>query len=405
MFLHKIAFFILLFCCQSLMLTGQEFKVKAALDPVDMPGFYKIPVRPELTAHAKANFSDLRITDNHNKQVPFIIRQSLPAISGGSFIEFPVLQTKTDSVTTTIEISCPIVTGNDHLFLIIANNAVDRFISISGSNNRQQWFIIKENILLRSSGLDDSGSFVQSVHFPFSKYSYYKIVINNGHTDPLNIIRAGIFTDNTDYSPQHLTANPPVSFSQLDSSNGVSYLTIHQRDAYLLDRIMLSIEGPKYYKRTANLYYSSNKGTKQYILSFEITSDSLPVILVNALKAKSLLIEINNKDNPPLTVNSVRTKQISKDLVAYLEKEKTYFIMAGDENLAAPQYDLLQFRDSIPQQLAPISYSHLQPAGMDVPSNKLLGMSYWLWSAMVITIFALGFLTFRLLSDMKRSGI
>lgn len=402
---YKRVFFAILFCSFAQVLAAQEFQVKAALEKVSIQGFYKIPVRPDLTAHVKTDLSDLRITDHQHKQVPFIIRHSFPIISSSSFIEFPIIKTTTDSVATTLEVACPIDKGNDHISLVIANHAVERSITISGSNDRQQWFIIEDHILLSSSGQDERGSFVQSVQFPFSKYSYYKLVINNAHTDPLNIIKTGIYTSQTETGTQLFTANPPLNFVQKDSSNGTSYITLNQKEAYHLERIVLQIDGAKYYKRVAHLYQLADKRMKNHIATFEIASNRLPAVSFGTIKAKNLLIEIENKDNPPLVVTAIRTEQSKRDLVAYLENGESYFIMAGNERIQAPQYDLMQFRDSIPAQLAILSYKDIQPAGVTVRNRILPDTRYWLWPAILIVISALGFLTYKLLADMKRSGI
>jgi hypothetical protein len=289
MFIHKRGFFVFLFFCLCKLLPAQEFKVKAALDEVAASGFYKIPVLPELTAHTKADLSDLRILDHNYQQVPYFIRQS--------------------------------------------------------------------------------------IH------------------------------NNKDTGRQHFRENPPVIFVQKDSSIGFSYITIHQEAAYVVNRIVLSIDGPKYYKRTAHIQYITGKGVKNYINSFEITSGHLPIVLIGQVKAKSLLIEIENNDNPPLKVRAIKTEQSKKYLVAYLEKGKSYFIMAGNESVTAPQYDLLQFSDSIPNQLTSVSYHYLQPSGLVVQKKKALDMDNWLWPAIIIVILALGFLTYKLLTEMKRSGI
>lgn len=399
-------FFIVVFICSLVnMVYAQKFEVKAAVEPVGISKFYKIPVRPDLTAHIKADLSDLRITDQNNKQVPFIIRSSLPVISDGSFIEFPILKTSTDSTATTMEVACSIDKGNDHISLIIANNAVERYITISGSNDRKQWFIIDDHILLTSSAQDELGSFVQSVYFPFSKYRYYKLVIDNAHTDPLNVIKTGIYTSITDGGKQLFTDNPPLSYVQKDSSNGTTYIMVNQKEAYHLNRVILNLDGAKYYKRIAHLFQMPDKGKKQHVVSFEIASNHLPILSFATLKAKNLLIEIENKDNPPLKVLAVKTEQISKDLVAYLEKGESYMIMAGNEKIEAPQYDLLQFRDSIPSQLASLSYKDIEPGKATVQRKFLPDMSNWLWPAILIVISALGFLTYKLLADMKRSGV
>ncbi|MCU7552154.1 hypothetical protein OCK74_23750 [Chitinophagaceae bacterium LB-8] len=385
MYKHNKTVIIFLLCCIGKLLFAQDFKVKATLNTVASTGFYKIPVHPELTAHTKTDLSDLRIIDQSYKQVPFIIRHSLPLNPGGVFMNFQILKTTIDSLSTTIEIVCPLESGTDRISLHIGNNAVERIIFISGSNDRKQWYIIEEGV-------------------PFSRYSYYKLVIRNGHSDPLNIIKAGVYTNNKDTGTQQFTTNPPVSFVQRDSSNGCSYITVTQKDFYHLDRVALNIHGPKYYKRAAHLYNLDEKGNKIHLTSFEILNSHSPVVSFGTVKAKQLLIEVENKDDPPLVIERVSTEQSSKYLVAYLEKRKNYFIVAGNEDLKAPEYDLQKFSDSIPNLLASISYHDLRLNGEVSRSQNKMYWSQWLWPVIILFLFALGFLTYKLMADMKRSG-
>jgi hypothetical protein len=55
-------------------LLAQSFKYAATLDGVDSSGFYFITISPELSALARTDLSDIRITDGNNRWVPHFVQ-------------------------------------------------------------------------------------------------------------------------------------------------------------------------------------------------------------------------------------------------------------------------------------------------------------------------------------------
>src|SRR3954464_7488535 len=103
--MNKIACFTILFCGLMLSASAQKnFKYEAALPKVDSTGFYRISLQPALVAKAKADLSDIRITDAKGTFIPYIQAGSLPQKDQKSFVVFNQVDARlsTDTGTTFI---------------------------------------------------------------------------------------------------------------------------------------------------------------------------------------------------------------------------------------------------------------------------------------------------------------
>jgi hypothetical protein len=384
--------------------TAQDFRVKAPLQPVPVSGFYSIPVQPALTAHAKADLSDVRIREGGKGQVAYLLRRSAGAPAGTALTPFPILSNVlTDSGETVVELAVQGVEGTDRLSLLIANTAAARYTALSGSPDRRHWYTINDGILLRPAGEDRAGSVEQAVYFPFSRYPFLRLRIRNGRSDPLNILQAGVHRDTAQRTGPLFVANPAPSFTQKDSSDGYSYIAIRSPEPYLLDRLQLQVSGPPFYSRPAQLFDSAYRSNGKLVplLSFDLSSNNPASVDLEGLKAASLLLKIDNGDNPPLKVTGVQAEQLQRALVAYLEGGKKYELLAGNEGAAAPRYDLAHFADSIPASLQTLSYGPLAVTGAAVQQQKWKE-GWWLWPAIVLMVGVLGLLTYRLVGEVGR---
>jgi hypothetical protein len=381
---------------------AQNFAWKSALDTVPQSGFYTIPLSLDWLIHLKTDLSDIRIRDKKNEAVPFILKQYI-ATKNSSFINFPILKNTTDSISTTLELEAS-EQGTDRLHLVIGNHAVERFASLSGSNDKIHWFIIEEKLPLTNSNGFADDRFVQRLSFPFIRYHYLKLIINNKGTDPLPLLKAGIYSDTTLNESPLLYLEPGTVFQQKDSSDGRSYLSVHNVQAYPVDRINMKISGQKFYKRALNVFKIENERTQSLIASTEVHTGEDPIIWLTGGKTRNFLIVIENGDNPPLKVTAVSTECRKQELIAYLEKGKQYFLVGGNDSVASPNYDLVYFRDSIPSKLAMINHGNIEANDQQyaaVSTNK----NWWIWPAVILMVIVLALLTYRLMGDVKNSKI
>jgi hypothetical protein len=117
------------------------------------------------------------------------------------------------------------------------------------------------------------------------------------------------------------------------------------------------------------------------------------------VKAKEFLMEVDNGDNPPLKFSALNTEQRPRYLVAFLEKEVDYQLLAGNPRAAMPGFDLALFKDSIPTSLPTLQYGPIRRNTAVLATTPVLN---WLWAVIIGVLLVVGFFTYRLMQEMKQ---
>lgn len=384
---------------------AQPFRWRASVAPVSETGFYALPVSAEVAASAGLGLYDVRITDSATgKQVPYIVRRAGAKAVAPEFTEFPIIASNTDSQYTVIDVQNPTATGVSDIWVVLRNTAVERFAAVSGSDDGKNWYIIDDYVLFQRSYTVTAGSYSQSIHFPQATYRYYRLRINNQKTDRLNVVKVGRYSSLTSTPQPEYEPNPATQLVQKDSSNGRSYISIKNSEPYVVNRLELAVNGPRFFKRSVNVYVSSKvQDTERYLFQVASYDLSQPAAMLNIPECKAgyLLLEITNNDDPPLLATKVSTYAIAQQLVAWLDKDKAYQIYAGNDTLTPPMYDLSQFRDSIPA-LLPIAtinqLAKIEPAALPIATKT---SNQWIWITIVVLAIVMSVMTFRLMKEVK----
>lgn len=69
---------------------GQTFRGEAVLPKVENDGFYRIHISPEISTHLNPSFANIRIVDQTNKEVPYLLQEEAPAYHTQVFMEYEV---------------------------------------------------------------------------------------------------------------------------------------------------------------------------------------------------------------------------------------------------------------------------------------------------------------------------
>jgi len=246
------------------------------------------------------------------------------------------------------------------------------------------------------------------VNFPLSDYQYYSLLIDDSTSAPLNILTAGYFEvekEDGRYSE--------VSVKQVTAADSVkekkTYLHIRFGGNQTIDKFELAMKGAPFFLRRAMVHVprtrtvKGGKTEKFYypVQEIEITSKRPTSVEFAALKAIELLILIDNEDNPSLDVDSFKAYQLNRHLTAWLNAGTKYAVKVGKPELAAPNYDISFFKDSIPDsphelQMSPVKLSMV---AQTVPSNTIFTTKVYIWVAVVAVILVLGFMSVRLLNE------
>jgi hypothetical protein len=383
-----------------------DFAYKATLDGVKEDGFYKIMLTPEVLAKSQTyfaksytSFPDIRILAANGIQVPYILEMDSARFTESSFVEFPILSKQKNKDKQT-HIILENKTGNaiNDLLLITANMDAKRWISISGSHDLKDWYIIKENALIEEYFSKNKDASVHSISLPTVNYRFFKIIIIGEDILPFNIVKAGVYKES--YTAGKYMEIPSPTIVQKDSFDRITYFELNFPNAYLIDKIRFEIEGPKFYKRRISIPSQD----VFHLSDFSYINSEDAVLVFQSLKERNIKFIIDNNDNVPLRIKSAKAYQLNRYMLAYLEKGKQYQLAFGDPLAKAPEYDLQFFKDSIGTDIPVLSVGNIQSispikAAIEKPKNN---NTVFLWITIAIVSILLLFFTLKMTREIKK---
>ncbi|MVN90472.1 DUF3999 family protein [Mucilaginibacter aquatilis] len=336
----------------------QQHKYKAKLATIDTSRFYTIGIGPNLMALCRIDMADIRLSDERGKPVPYITGNSLPVKEETAYETLPAVKNPSPDTLTCYIAENTAKVSIRQLWIKLRNTAVTRTINILGSDDLQNWFAIKEHVLLDASSNAEDGVTEQLLNFPASTYRYIKIQVNDKKEAPIYILQAGIYLKQQSRPQYDQLPNP--HFTQKNSAD-TTYVSINFDKPYRVDKLNLKFEGAKYYNRRVQVYSITGR-IREWIGELNLSAANTGDLLFVA-KSRKLELVIYNEDNPALTLQAVKAYQLQQSIVAYLEKGVKYTLLAGNPNAVAPRYDLQYFTDSIDHVLPAVGYSDITPYG------------------------------------------
>lgn len=400
--LFKLLSYSIVFFWSGIAMSQDRFPFSGRIEKIQTTGAYRIDLTPEIISRATRNLWDLRITDNKNQQVPYLIRSELPVFRENNFLQLNIVSAKKEADKQThIVLENPSAKMISALFLVVRNNEARRTVSLSGSDDKKQWYVIKENLPLSDVPSDVDDRYIQVLEFPKSSYRYFEIIINGKNVLPVNIIKAGTYEDVL--RSGKFTANPSPVIHQHDSGKN-SYVFIRFRNAYRTDEIEIRLSGARYYQRNATLV-EKQRGLEVARQSVLLRSDNTNRFSTN-FKSSELELVIENEDNPPLSVDSIRSFQLNRYLFAFLDSSHEYQLGFGDSSLPAPRYDINYFKDSLLSnvQIAKTGDIKSNLSTITAPVRKPLIGKTLLWIVIGGVLLVLLYLTFRMAKEVNKKA-
>lgn len=389
---------------------AQEFKYEAKIDPVKEKGYYKIALSPQLLGKLNLDVSDLRIVDTANNEVPYFISQEKESTVSSNFISYTILERYVLEDSTSF-----IVFHNSDrkkiskVTFIVKNTDVRKRASLSGSNDRENWFVVKENYLLHSMNNDKETTDFKLLDFPLSDYEFFKLEMVDKNQLPINILDVGYY-DSEKSNGNETEFNFPIVSSK-DSANS-TFIKIALDQPMYLEQLTFNINAPEFYSRSAVVKVKQQRvNSKKKVIThyssvgrITLNSNSENVLRIEPQIIDSLYIEIENGDDAPIELESIHASYLTKYAVSELSSENSYLLKFGDEELKSPSYDLFKFKDKM--QLVESAISHQEVYALTADEASDLSSSIFdnpliVWSVLGLVGLLLGFISFKMIREMK----
>lgn len=399
----------MLFAVNSLL---AQHKTTAKIETVKENGLYKIILPSEIRSFSKEELGDFRILDAKGNEMPYYIFQENSELTSSSFSECKILsKIGIPKSKTTVIFENP-KASIDEIVLSITNSDVTKPYSISGSNDQKEWFGLVNNSLLNGLENSQDTSVFKTIPLPITSYRYLKIELNDKKTLPINVLKIGFFTNKTSSSKVEEVFAKNIRIQQIPAEKKTR-IHINFNRPQIVNQIGFTITSPNLFQRNAQIYIHkkrqiNHKSTPfpETIFAFELSSNQKNTFSIPQLFEKEFFIEIENRDNQPLTLAKIQFFQNQIAVIADLEANEKYTIQTGNPKLHSPEYDLENFKNSIGNNLPEAKIYDIKH--LSTKENLTKDKSFWQQSWFMCLCIGLGglailYFTTNLVKDMKNN--
>lgn len=404
--MKKLVFIVVcLFVTCSLFSQGYQFQ--SSIEHIDTNGFYKIDLQPEIVAKLNTQFSDLRIKNTNGNDVPYFINKEPFSVTKRVFKEYHVLEKiKWRNGATVLVVENTAKDTINNIQLQIKNFDVRKHLELAGSDDYNNWYTIKENYLFRSADGRKKTSEIKSLNFPYTDYKYYRIIIYDCFSLPINVIKIGYF-DTYQEEGKFKKLDSPI-LTRFDSTETKeTYVKVNFKETPYFDRLTIKVDKPAYYFRNAKICFKheDKKGRVYYEVKDYITlnSNSDWTSYFSDFQYKEFYLVIDNKDNPPLENIQVEAYQLNRHLIAHLESKENYKLVFDNEYISTqPNYDINHFKNVIRDDIQLLATNEITPIEYKL-KEKVVTSTLWIWGAIVMVALLLTYMSYRMITEMEKT--
>ncbi|WP_422359526.1 hypothetical protein [Reichenbachiella sp.] len=395
----------------SVQVFGQEFGFEAAVSPVSNSGYHKISLSPELMGKAQLDLSDVRVYDQNGEEQAYLIRQETAVSTQSLFNEYEIIDMayKQDAISHLI-FTNPDKRPINNVSFLVKNTDVKKRARLSGSDDQENWYVIKDNYLLHAMKSEEETSEMKILNFPLSDYAYFKLEIDDNWRLPINILKVGYY-DRQLEKGMRTSFDCPIAL-QKDTLKTSSIKVVFPEPMYM-EQLQFSLSGEDHYLRSTTVKVKregiDRKKNKyeyfQSLGSFEIHSNSENSISFSGAIVQELLIEIDNRDNHPLKVESIKASYLNTYLVCELQSETSYTLKFGNESMREPDYDLKAFANQIPSDIPSVDHDSvvdIRPTEDTPVESGFWNNKYLVWFVIAVVGFGLTYISFKMVKEIGK---
>ncbi len=396
------ALILIIFCWSKT--SSQSFEAEATIPGVEADGFYRIFISPAINVYLNNDFSDIRIYDQRNQEVPYLLQNGYTMNYPGHIYEFEIVGNEHNpACCTLIMLRNSSLNPINGITLVVKNPTIAKNAIVLGSDDRQQWTTLKDASSLQASDLYEGTSEIKIADLPSSNCEFYFIRLNEASATPSNVIRAEFYGKQTEIVPRKIITSE-------NASKKTTYVHLLFDTVQFVDKLSIKITEPKFYQRKTTLSArrigkkGKQSGDYNLIQHFELTTNPTTNLEFPEIRTQELLLVIENEDNPPLTISTVKSFQANRYLTAWLKQNDQYIIKFGQPELKAAVYDLPFFKDSIPNEV-----KVLEAGKIKIKKTPKDGFQTFfttrtiIWIAIVVVILLLGFMSARLIRESAKA--
>ena len=388
-------------------LFAQQAKWSANVPPAKEQGLHAIALSAELLGSARGDLGDIRLLDSTGAEVPYVIRESMRTSGPERFIAYDVLRNAVLMHSTEVEIERPSGQVLEELHVWIKPIDAEKRVRITGSDDRQAWYMVKDDHVALQGARGDPPHQVLQLRIPRSDYRYLRLTLNDSLTAPMRVLGVGRFVP--ERAPEVVYAAPiELPFTRTDSAKR-TVLRFTLPHAILVERLAIAVEDTLPFMRRVELgtwrsttVSERKRARKQRWLeqmgSFMIRQGDGASFNLMPARLDTFELRIENGDDRPLRIRAAKAQCQERVLLARLDAGMSYRLTVGDEQLAPPQYDMAHFADELPAPADTLVHGAMTATAAIAPERPTFDPAEgWIWAAIIALILGMGYMAVRML--------
>ncbi len=386
----------------------ENYSFKRQLNKVDKENYYTLLLSPEVVAKSKSDLSDIRIYDileNDTSEIPYLMNW-MGSNTKEMSIPFELINDSyNEKCCSYVTLKFPKKQAINQIKLNVSDSNFDKSLKIEGSNDNKEWYSIKEHLrIVRFRNALEDYSYT-TINFNNSEYTYFRIKFDDDGSPKINVSAAFAFENKLvegKYNDLKILGKKQTE----NKKEKTSEIIVDFPYSYLVNYITIKSNSKSDFYRNINIYGSTGtiktgKGDIEnwYMINTSVFSSvESYTISCNNSKTKKLKIEIINYDNEPVLLDEIYAFAEQCQLVANLPKSESIYLTYGKENDNAPNYDLIHFKDKIPNELASVNYGEEQVKITSITKQApLIKSKVWLWVVKGVVLIVIGYSAFNML--------
>lgn len=377
----------------------------ADIEPVTLSGYYNIELDQHLVGGASSNFSDLRILTTKDggvaTEVPYFVRSVSPVEATNEFETYKLKENSVKDSLNVIVVDNSVKEMIDRFYVVYKNADVKIDMAIRGSDNLKQWYVVKKKGSASNFGSSQGTDAVLILDLPKGDYKYYEIALSNDQQSPLDVRFVGKMNSSSIYG-QFVELNVGQFVQKEDKENHTILSFPQLTDAYKISKLEIAVDDKVVYLRNAEIRDSLTYNRS----SIRLSSKSDNTFFLDDFKMQnSTTINIDNRDNPPLKVTSVRVYGLKRFICAHLDSEKKYSIAIDAGKYTFPSYDIQQFKNDLAVDLMEVATNNVKSEKIEIEANvrerMFIEEPIVLWSVIIGLGLFLTFICVKMVKKMK----
>lgn len=373
--------------------------------------WHEIELPNDLYKNLNRQLTDLRIigvtAEKDTIEVPYIFNFNADKTVADR-IPFRKLNTTQNNGSHFFTFKIDNKTPINQIILDFKNENFDWNITLEGSQNQKEWFTILDNYRLVSFKNTSTNYEFTTLNFPDAQYAFFRLKIPT--TEIPKLEKATVFQNKTVLGKSE-NVNNLIIKKETDKKEKESIIDIEMPEVVPVIELKLPVETTVDYYRKITIQALSDstvtaKGTEYFYKTIHrsvLSSLEKDEFKFKAVRTQKLKVIIDNKDNQPLEFGDPTVKSVVYSLTARFDNVADYFLLYGSDRALRPQYDLVQFASTIPDNLPLVSLGKVTKLELKKPTivEPIFENQWWLWGIMIAIILLLGGFTFKMMTSEK----